>query len=76
MIRDDPQLNRELAAELIQLALYDRDFSAAEHALAGMAETGALEGAFVFPRAWYAGLIAQAKGDVDSAGAAFTSARA
>ncbi len=76
MIREDPRSSRELAVELIQLALYERDFSAAERALAGMAETGGLEGAFVFPRAWYAGLIAQAKGDAAGARAAFAAARA
>ena len=62
--------------ELIQLALYERDFAAADRALAGMAETGGLEGAFSFPRMWYAGLIAQAKGDAAAARQAFTAARA
>src|SRR5262249_50860269 len=60
---------------LIQLALYERDFAAADRALAGMAETGGLEGAFGFPRVWYAGLIARAKEDTTAAHAAFTLAR-
>lgn len=76
MIRENPQISQELAVELIQLALCERDFSAAERALAGMEETGGLEGAFAFPRAWYAGLIARAKGDAAGAHAAFTAARA
>ncbi len=76
MIRESPQLSLELAVELIQLALYERDFSAAERALDGMGETGGLEDAFVFPRAWYGGLIAQGKRDAAGARAMFTAARA
>ena len=76
MIRENPQAGRDLAVELIQLALYERDFAAADRALAGMPETGGLEGAFSFPRMWYAGLIAQAKGDAAAAREAFTTARA
>lgn len=76
MIHENPQLRQELAVELVQLALCERDFSAAEQALAGMGETGGLEGAFAYPRAWYAGVIARAKGDAAGARAAFTAARA
>ncbi len=76
MIRDDPQASRDLAVELVQLALYERDFDAADRALAGMEEKGGLEGAFAFPRSWYAGLIAQAKGETAAARAEFTTARA
>jgi TolB-like protein/Tfp pilus assembly protein PilF len=76
MVRDDPQAGRDLAVELIQLALYERDFDAADRALAGMGEKGGLEGAFGFPRSWYAGLIARAKGEAAVARAAFTKARA
>ena len=75
MVRENPKISQDLAVESIQLALYERDFAAADRALAGMAETGGLEGAFSFPRAWYAGLIAQAKGDGAAAHEAFTTAR-
>ena len=75
MIREDPQVSRDLAVELIQLALYERDFGAADRALAGMEEKGGLEGAFAFPRSWYAGLIARTKGEAAAARAAFTKAR-
>ncbi len=75
LLRDNPQASRELAVELIQLALFERDFDAADRALAGMDEKGGLEGAFSFPRQWYAGLIAQAKGDAVGARAAFSIAR-
>ncbi len=76
MMRENPQVSRDLAVELIQLALYERDFSAADRALGGMEETGGLEGAFSFPRTWYAGLIARAKGDAAVAREAFAAARA
>ena len=75
MVRENPKISQDLAVESIQLALYERDFAAADRALAGMVETGGLEGAFSFPRAWYAGLIAQAKGDAAAAHGAFTAAR-
>ena len=75
MMQENPQVAQELAVEFIQLALYERDFAAADRALAEMRETGGLEGAFAFPRLWYAGLIAQGKGDAGAARAAFTAAR-
>jgi TolB-like protein/Tfp pilus assembly protein PilF len=76
MLEEDPKIAQTFAVELIKLALRERDFSAADRALAGMERTGGFEGAFTFPRAWYAGLIAQAKGDIAGARAAFTAARA
>jgi TolB-like protein/Tfp pilus assembly protein PilF len=76
LVRDDPPARRDLAVELIQLALYERDFDAADRALAGMEEKGGLEGAFAFPRSWYAGLIARAKGNAAVARDAFTKAHA
>jgi serine/threonine-protein kinase len=76
MLEEDPKIAQAFAVELIKLALRERDFSAADRALAGMEKAGGLEGAFSFPRAWYAGLIARAKGDVEAAQIAFTAARA
>jgi serine/threonine-protein kinase len=75
LLRENPQVSRELPVELIQLALYERDFDAADRAMAGMDEKGGLEGAFAFPREWYAGLIARAKGDAVAARASFSAAR-
>ena len=75
MIRDDPTVAKELAAELIELALDERDLRAAGRALAAMDKKGGLEDAFAFPRAWYAGLISQAMGDPAAARVAFASAR-
>jgi TolB-like protein/Tfp pilus assembly protein PilF len=76
MIHEDPQLSQELAVESIQLASCERNFRAAESALASMGETGGLEDASAFPRAWYGGLIARAKGDAAGARTAFVAARA
>ena len=76
ILRENPEAKRELAVESIQLALCERDSEAADRALAGMDQKGGLEGAFTFPRAWYAGLIERAKGDEIAARAAFTAARA
>ena len=67
MLEEDPKIAQGFAVEPIKLALRQRDFSAADRALAGMEKTGGLEGVFSFPRAWYAGLIARAKGDVAGA---------
>ncbi|PYJ23990.1 MAG: hypothetical protein DME99_01035 [Verrucomicrobia bacterium] len=75
MLKEDPKIAQAFAVELVKLALRERDFSAAERALAGMEKTGGFESAFTFPRAWYAGLIARAKGDIAGARAAFTAAR-
>ena len=75
LLHENPKVGRELAFELVQLALYERNFDAANRALAQMDENGGLEGAFAFPREWYAGLIARAKGDAVAARASFNTAR-
>jgi TolB-like protein/Tfp pilus assembly protein PilF len=76
IIKENPQMGEPLAVDLIALALCERDFAAAERALAALPASGGSEEAFAFPRAWYAGLIARARGDTDGARAAFTFARA
>ena len=54
--------------------LCERDYDAAERALASMpAQGGSLE-AFTFPKAWYQALIARARGDRAAARAAFATA--
>ena len=74
IIKDNPALAVSLADDCIDLALCDRDYAAAERALALMpAEGGSLE-AFTFPKAWYQGLIARGRGDLAAARAAFTTA--
>ena len=64
-----------VAVDLVSLGLCERDFSLAEQGLQAMPATGGNEEAFVFPRAWYAGLIARSKGDGGRARKEFTSAR-
>jgi Flp pilus assembly protein TadD len=76
IIKENPKMSGALAVELIELALCERDFAAAQRALAGMSAAGGSEEAFVYPRAWYAGLIARASGDAAGARAVFSSARA
>lgn len=74
IIQEDPDLAVSLADDLIDLGLCERDYAAAERALALMPRQGAgLEG-FSFPKAWYEGLIARARGDVAAARSAFTTA--
>ena len=75
MTQENPQISQELAVESVQLALCERDFTAAERALADMGKTGGLEDASAFPRAWYRGLIARAGGDAAGAQTAFAAAR-
>jgi TolB-like protein/Tfp pilus assembly protein PilF len=76
IIKENPQMSEPLAVDLIALALCERDFAAAQRALAALSARGGSEEAFEFPRAWYAGLIARASGDTDGARAAFSFARA
>jgi TolB-like protein/Tfp pilus assembly protein PilF len=75
MTQENPQISQELAVESVQLALCERDFGAAERAVADMGKTGGLEDASAFPRAWYRGLIARARGDAAGAQTAFAAAR-
>jgi TolB-like protein/Tfp pilus assembly protein PilF len=76
IIKENPQMSEPLAVDLIALALCERDFAAAQRALAALSPRGGSEEAFEFPRSWYAGLIARARGDTDGARAAFSFARA
>jgi serine/threonine-protein kinase len=75
LLRENSRVSQDLAVELIHLALCERDFPAADRAIAEMDEKEGLEGAFAFPREWYAGLISRAKGDANAARAAFSAAR-
>jgi tetratricopeptide (TPR) repeat protein len=63
-----------LADDLIDLALCERDYAAAERALALMPSQGGSQEGFSFPKAWYQGLIARARGDNAAAAAAFRQA--
>jgi hypothetical protein len=76
IMKENPKMSEPLAVDLIELALCERDFISAERALRAMSAAGGSEEAFVYPRAWYAGLIARATGDAAVARTAFSFARA
>jgi len=61
----------------IMLAMIDRDYNAAYAALAQSprADFQEVDFSFYFPRAWYEGIIARARGDQAKAAAGFTAAR-
>ena len=75
ILAENPTLAASLADDCIDLALCERDFAAAEKALASLpADGGSIEG-FVFPKSWFQGVICRAKGDPAGAKKAFTAAR-
>src|SRR5437870_229828 len=76
-----PADNPEAAGFRFDLALYDRDAVAADHALAALGALGedtfgAGRGGMQFSRAYLQGSVARMKGDAAAAHAAFTVARA
>jgi len=77
ILADDP----ESAGSRLDLALYDRDAVAADHALGVLAARGedtfdAGRGGMQFSRAYLQGSVARMKGDAAAARVAFTGARA
>jgi tetratricopeptide (TPR) repeat protein len=68
----DPNL---LAAARLELALWQRDYQAAERALADYRLEDLSAGGFVTPRQWYEGVVARSRDDKDAAQSAFTLAR-
>ncbi|MGZ5537913.1 MAG: hypothetical protein ACXWG0_05230, partial [Chthoniobacterales bacterium] len=65
----DPNL---LADTRLELALWRRDYAAAERALADYRLEDSSAGGFVTPRQWYEGVVARNRGDKDAAQNAFT----
>jgi serine/threonine-protein kinase len=76
ILAENPALEASLADDRIDLALCERDFATAEKALASLPTEGASVEGFVFPKAWFQGVIRRAKGDSAGAKEAFTAARA
>jgi TolB-like protein/predicted Ser/Thr protein kinase len=74
ILADDPASANDPAMKLqrFQLALFDRDFNAANHDVADLPQK-ALDD---FSRDFWTGVVARAKGDVVAAQVAFTAARA
>jgi TolB-like protein/class 3 adenylate cyclase/Tfp pilus assembly protein PilF len=76
ILAEKPDEATAIAHEWLHLALCERDFAAAERALAAIPPDGGRDESFTFPPAWYAGLVARARGDSRVAQVAFTRARA
>ena len=75
-LRDDPAAAGRMITDLFSLALYERDFAAADRALALLTEIvfGEIKPTIYFTRACAQGVIARAKGDATAAQAAFSAA--
>ena len=71
----DPQAASGLCDEWLFLALCERDFEAADRALAAMTPQGYTYEGIHFRRSWCRALVARTRGDVDAARIAFISAR-
>jgi len=71
--------NRDIAPAIsgdwMYLALWERDNSALERALAVLPADGCRDASVPFPRAWCEGIAARSKGDATAARAAFLQAR-
>ena len=65
----------QLAVARLDLAFLERDYAAAQQALAATTAPEFPGGGYVTPREWYAALIAQGTGRADEARAAFAAAR-
>jgi TolB-like protein/Tfp pilus assembly protein PilF len=76
ILAEKPDEATAIADEWLRLALCERDFPAAERALAAIPPEGGRDESFTFPPAWDAGLIAHTRGDSKAARVAFTQARA
>ena len=65
----------DFADQWLYLALCERDFDAANRALAAMPDNGYTNEGFAFPKTRYEALIARARGDLSAEEAALTRAR-
>jgi TolB-like protein/Tfp pilus assembly protein PilF len=75
ILTEKPDEATAIAHDWLHLALCERDFPDAERALAAIPPDGGIDESFTFPPAWYAALIARARGDSEAARRAFTRAR-
>jgi TolB-like protein/class 3 adenylate cyclase/Tfp pilus assembly protein PilF len=74
---EGPSSAAEVAEDSFRLALRERDPAAAARALANIpSQDNIVEDAFLFPHAWYEGLLAKLRQDAPGAHSAFTAARA
>ena len=77
ILADDPAAaeDDEVKSTRFWLALYERDFAAAERALADLPQKNPFGDDNQLSRAFFAGVVARAKGDAGEAQAAFSRAR-
>jgi TolB-like protein/class 3 adenylate cyclase len=75
ILAENPNATPLVADEWLQLALNERDSTAAERALAALSPGGCQDGAIPFPKSWCEGLVARLRGDESAARVAFTNAR-
>jgi TolB-like protein/Flp pilus assembly protein TadD len=77
ILRDNPAAAGRIVTDRFVLALYERDFAAADRVLASLTEHefGEIKAGIYFNRAIAEGVIAHAKGDVAAAHDAFAAAR-
>jgi len=75
VLRVNPNSAGDLADQWLYLALCERDFDAADRALAAMPDNGYINEGFSFPKSWYEALVARARGDGPAEKAAFARAR-
>ncbi|MEP6956892.1 MAG: hypothetical protein ABI883_08700, partial [Chthoniobacterales bacterium] len=76
ILAEEPGARAELAVDVFDCAMIERDSAAVVRALAAIPAEGVQGGAIICPREWFAGLAARASDDPAAALAAFTAARA
>jgi TolB-like protein/predicted Ser/Thr protein kinase/Tfp pilus assembly protein PilF len=75
VLSQDPEAAPGIVFQWLDLALSERDPTAAEHALAAMPTGGCRDENIAFPNSWCQGLAARLRGDEPAARAAFINAR-
>jgi tetratricopeptide (TPR) repeat protein len=75
ILAEDPQAAPIFFDRWLLLALRERDFAAAQRALADMPTDGCYDENIPFPNSWCLGLAARLRGDQSAAHAEFTNAR-
>src|SRR5947209_136094 len=76
VIAEDPDAARTIAERWFYVAICERDNLGVSRALAAVPPEGISRGSTWFPRAYFEGVAARARGDATVASAAFTAARA
>jgi TolB-like protein/Flp pilus assembly protein TadD len=76
LLTEDPSRATVVADQWFYLAICERDYAAADRALAALTADGCRQEGFPFPLTWCRGLLARSRGDQRAAQAAFQEARA